>query len=80
MISQGLGKATRLKNLQIVLNLSRFLRKDWKDATRNDIEKIVIVIANRYSDPTGQETLNLLGYHGFKTLKTFLCLFKVIDL
>ena len=26
------------------------------------------------------ETLNLLGYHGFKTLKTFLCLFKVIDL
>ncbi len=69
MISQGLGKAARLKNLQIVLNLSRFLRKDWKDATRNDIEKVVIEIANRYSDPTGQETYTT--YDHKKILKMF---------
>jgi len=69
MISQGLGKAARLKNLQIVLNLSRFLRKDWKDATRNDIEKIVMEIANRYSDPTGQETYTT--YDHKKILKMF---------
>jgi len=69
MISQGLGKAARLKNLQIVLNLSRFLRKDWKDATKNDIEKIVIEIVNRYSDTTGQETYTT--YDHKKILKIF---------
>lgn len=69
MITQGLGKAARLKNLQIVLNLSRFLRKNWKDATRNDIEKLVTVIANRYSDSTGQETYTT--YDHKKILKIF---------
>jgi len=69
MISQGLGKAARLKNLQIVLNLSRFLRKDWKDAGKNEIEKIVIEIANRYSDTTGQETYTT--YDHKKILKIF---------
>lgn len=69
MISQGLGKAARLKNLQIMLNLTRVLRKDWKNATRTDIEKIVTEIVNRYSDSNGQETYTT--YDHKKILKLF---------
>ena len=41
MISEYLAKATRHKNLQVILNLTRFLGKDWKDVTKDYIEDIV---------------------------------------
>ena len=69
MISQGLAKPTRLKNLQIVLNLTRFLKKEWGDATKEDIENIVIKIMELYSDSSGQETYT--SYDHKKILKIF---------
>lgn len=69
MISQGLAKPTRLKNLQIVLNLTRFLKKEWGDATKEDIENIVIKIIELYSDSSGQETHT--SYDHKKILKIF---------
>ncbi len=55
MISQSIAKATRHKHLQTVLNLSRFLKKEWKDVTKKDIDSLVAKIVQTYSD-NGQET------------------------
>ena len=38
MVNQSLSKATRLKHLKVVLSLSRMIKKDWKDATKDDID------------------------------------------
>ena len=69
MITLGLGKATRHKNLQIILNLSRFLGKDWANTSKDDIENLVIKIAELYSDNNGQETYT--SYDHKKILKIF---------
>ena len=55
MIRESLAKATRLKHLQVVLNLSRLLPKDWKDVTKKDVEDLVTKIVETYSD-NGQES------------------------
>lgn len=55
MIRESLAKATRLKHLQVVLNLSRFVPKDWKYVTKKDIEELVTKIVETYSD-NGQES------------------------
>lgn len=55
MIRESLAKATRLKHLQVVLNLSRLLPKDWKDVTKSDIEDLVTKVVETYSD-NGQES------------------------
>jgi len=69
MILVGLGKATRHKNIQIILNLSRFLGKDWVTASKDDIENIVIKITELYSDNNGKETYT--SYDHKKILKIF---------
>lgn len=75
MITLGLGKATRHKNLQIVLNLSRFLGKDWTGASKDDIGDIVIKITELYSDNYGKETYT--SYDHKKILKIFFRWFKL---
>ncbi len=69
MITEGHAKATRHKHLQTLLNLSRFLKKDWIDATTDDIDKIVMIIHDRYADERGKETNST--YDHKKVLKIF---------
>ena len=75
MTRQSLAKATRLKHLQIILNLSRFLKKDWKDVTRDDIDELIVKIVNTYGSSNGQET-NTTWDHK-KILKIFFKWFKL---
>jgi integrase/recombinase XerD len=56
MLSESLAKATRHKHLQVILNLTRFLRKDWKDVTKDDIDDVVVRIVQEYCSDSGQET------------------------
>jgi hypothetical protein len=69
MISESLAKATRHKNLQIVLNLTRFLNKDWNLAAKEDIDDVTIRIMQEYSGDSGQETYTT--YDHKKILKIF---------
>lgn len=41
MITESLSKTVRHKDLQTLLNLSRFLGKNWEDTTKTDIEDVV---------------------------------------
>ncbi|HZS73877.1 MAG TPA: integrase, partial [Candidatus Nitrosotalea sp.] len=75
MIAESLAKATRHKHLQVVLNLSRFLGKDWKDVTKDDIENIVVKIVQTYCGESGQETNT--SYDHKKILKIFFRWFKL---
>lgn len=56
MIAESLAKATRHKHLQVILNLTRFLGKDWSDVTKEDIDNVVIRIVQEYAGDSGQET------------------------
>lgn len=69
MVNSSLSKATRHKNLKMILSLSRMLNKDWQDVTKSDIEALVFDIMTRYGNQTGQET-NMTWDHK-KTLKIF---------
>ena len=73
MINESLAKATQHKHLQTLLNLSRFLGKNWDDANRVDIERIISKVVRTYS-PDGQET-NTTHDHK-KVLKIFFRWFK----
>ncbi len=68
MVRNSLAKGTRLKHLLIILNLSRMLKKDWKDVTRVDIEELVYQFIQRYS-PDGKETHHTWDHK--KILKIF---------
>lgn len=65
---ETIAKATQLKHLEVMLNLTRFLKKDWKDTTLDDIQNLVIYFMERYSS-SGQET-NTTADHK-KVLKIF---------
>ena len=41
MVNSSLSKATRHKNLKMILSLSRLLQKDWVGVTTYDIEDLV---------------------------------------
>ncbi len=69
MVNSSLSKATRHKNLKMILSLSRMLNKDWQDVTKHDVEDLVFHIMTRYGNQTGQET-NTTWDHK-KTLKIF---------
>ena len=56
MARQSLAKATRLKHLQIILNLSRMTKKDWTDLVKDDIDNLVFKIVQTYGDSDGKET------------------------
>lgn len=70
---ETIAKATQLKHLEIMLNLSRFLKKDWKQASLDDIQNLVIHFMELYSS-NGQET-NTTADHK-KVLKIFFRWFK----
>ncbi|MDH3487290.1 MAG: hypothetical protein OEL82_04515 [Nitrosopumilus sp.] len=46
MVNLSLYKATRHKNLKMILSLSRLLNKDWNDVTKDDIDTLVWKIMN----------------------------------
>ena len=69
MIAESLAKATRHKHLQVILNLSRILGKDWQSVTKLDIDDLVVRIVEEYSDDSGQETYT--SYDHKKILKIF---------
>jgi len=49
MIVESLSKAVQHKHLQTLLNLSRFLGKNWNEATKMDIENVVSIVIQKYS-------------------------------
>ncbi|MEW6042940.1 MAG: tyrosine-type recombinase/integrase [Thermoproteota archaeon] len=74
MIAESMAKATIHKHAQTLLNLSRFLGKDWKDVTKKDVEDLVAKIVQTYSE-NGQET-NTTHDHK-KILKIFFRWYKL---
>lgn len=74
LVNNSLAKATRLKHLQIVLNLSRMIKKDWNQVTKQDVSDLVYHIMQTYSD-TGQE--NNVTWDHKKILKIFFRWFKL---
>lgn len=74
MVTDGLGKAARVKHLQTLISLTRMLRKDWLIATKTDFEKLTFEIMNQFADSLGKET-----YYSFdhkKVLKIFVRWYK----
>ena len=69
MMCASMAKATRHKHLQTILNLTRYLKKDWDVATKNDIGNLVVEIVRRYANDNGQETYT--SYDHKKILKIF---------
>ncbi len=69
MVRQSLAKATRLKHLQIILNLSRMIKKDWIEVIKEDIDNLVFKIVQTYGDSNGKETNTT--YDHKKILKIF---------
>ena len=69
MVNAGLGKATRIKQLKIILSLTRKFNKDWNEITRDDVSRIVKEIMNEYGDVNGDETESSRDFK--KVLKIF---------
>ena len=69
MITQSLAKPTRHKHLQIILNLTRRLNKNWESCNIDDIKKLVVRLVQEYGDDSGQETN--VSYDHKKILKIF---------
>ncbi len=74
MITESMAKATILKHLQTLLNLSRFLNKSWNEVKKQDIDALVAKIVQTYSD-NGQETFTTHDHK--KILKIFFRWFKL---
>ena len=69
MVNSSLAKATRIKQLNMIISLSRILGKNWVDVTKDDIDDLVFKVMERYSDQNGKET-NTTWDHK-KVLKSF---------
>ena len=70
MVRQSIAIATRQKHLRTLLGLSRLYKKDWKGINKNDIEKLVYEIMQRYSEESGKESN--YSYDHKKILKIFI--------
>ncbi len=70
MVRQSIAVATRQKHLRTLLGLTRLLKKDWKDATKDDMDELVYEIMQRHSDESGKETN--YSYDHKKVLKIFM--------
>jgi integrase len=68
MVLQGIKKPTRYLHLTRLLSLTRRLKKDWKDVTKEDIDDVVFQIMETYSDD-GKDTE--YTYDHKKILKIF---------
>ena len=56
MVNETLAKATRLKQLKIILSLTRLLQKNWNTVTKQDIDDLVYNIMKKYASESGQES------------------------
>ncbi len=75
MVRESLAKATRRKHLEILLSLSRMLKKDWGSITKNDVDELVYTVMQKYSPASGQETNSTWDHK--KVLKIFFRWFKL---
>jgi hypothetical protein len=75
LVRLSIAKSTRLTHLKILLNLTRLLKKDWKDVAKPDIDELVFEITRHYADESGQETYT--SYDHKKILKIFFRWFKL---
>lgn len=57
MINEALAKATRLKHLQTITNLTRMLKKEWSGVIKSDIDTLTTNIMKRYA--TNNAKVNL---------------------
>ena len=69
MVNSSLGKATRIKQLKILLSLSRKINKNWNDVTALDVSNLVRDVMNEYGDVNGDETESSRDFK--KILKLF---------
>ncbi len=69
LVRQAFAKATRLKHLKTINNLTEFVGKNWKDVTRNDIRALLTTIMEQYADERGQESNT--SYDHKKILRLF---------
>jgi len=69
MVKNSLAKATRRKQLEVILMQSRMLNKDWDSVTKEDIDDLVYQIIQKYSPDSGQETNSTWDHK--KILKIF---------
>ena len=63
------GKVVQDKHLQCILKMTPVLGKNWRDATKKDIERVVLWIIDKYIDVKGLETHASSDYK--KVLKIF---------
>ncbi len=75
MTRQSISIAARRIHLRALLNLTRMLKKDWKDVTKKDVEDLVFQIMETYSDERGQETWSTFDLK--KVLKIFFRWYKL---
>lgn len=75
MINEALAKATRLKHLQTITNLTRILKKEWAGVTKSDIDTLTTNIMKRYATSNGQESNTSFDHK--KILKIFFRWFKL---
>ena len=74
MVNESLAIATRVKHLEVVMNLSVLVDKDWDVVNSDDIDNLVYQVNTKYSD-NGQETHTT--YDHKKILKIFFRWFKL---
>ena len=75
MISQALATGTRFKHVTALRNLTRLIKKDWSQVTKDDIDNLVTKIMQLYGSSKGQETN--YSYDHKKVLKIFFRWFKL---
>ncbi len=75
MTRQSISIAARRIHLRALLNLTRILKKDWKDVIKKDIDDLVFQIMETYSDERGQETWSTFDLK--KVLKIFFRWYKL---
>jgi hypothetical protein len=74
MINEALAKATRLKHLQTISNLTRMIKKEWSGIIKSDIDTLTTNIMKRYATSNGQESNTSFDHK--KILKIFFRWFK----
>ncbi|MEX2192613.1 MAG: tyrosine-type recombinase/integrase [Nitrosarchaeum sp.] len=69
MTNLSIAIATRQKHLRTLLNLTKFVGKNWSDVTKDDIDELVFRIMDQYADDSGKESH--YSYDHKKILKIF---------
>jgi len=75
MVNTSKAKGTRRKHLQTLYVLSKMLKKEWNDVTKDDIDILVSEIMQKFADQNGQESN--YSYDHKKVLKIFFRWFKL---